>query len=214
MTESRSHGIKPVIAGLYAITPETADTTHLVAAVRAAVQGGARAVQYRSKLADTKLKQAQAVALRAITRDQGAILIVNDSIELALTVDADGAHLGSSDGDWALARATLGPDKLLGASCYDRLDLAQQARDAGADYVAFGSVFLSPTKPGAVRASLDLFRQARTELDLPICAIGGITLANAPAVIAAGAHSLAVVSALFDASDIRAAAHDFARLFA
>jgi thiamine-phosphate pyrophosphorylase len=199
--------------GLYALTPDAADTAGLVAAVRAAVAGGASAVQYRNKAADVALARAQATALAAVCRSAGVPLIVNDDLELALSVDAAGVHLGAADGDLAVARARLGPGRLLGASCYDRLDDAVRAVAAGADYVAFGSVFASPTKPGARRAPLALFRDA-ARLGVPRVAIGGVTLDNARAAIAAGADALAVITALFEAGDIAAQARRFAALFA
>jgi len=132
-------------------------------------------------------------------------------VELALAVDADGVHLGRDDGNLAAARDRL-PGKLLGASCYDRIDLARAAIGAGADYVAFGSVFASSTKPGAVRAPLSLFADARA-LGVPLCAIGGITADNAPAVVRAGADLLAVIADLFDAPDVAVRAGAFAKLF-
>ena len=162
--------------GLYALTPDEPDTAALVAAVRAAVAGGAAAVQYRSKRADAALQRAQAAALAALCREARVPLIVNDDLELALEVDAAGVHLGRDDGDLAAARRRLLPGKLLGASCYDRLDRAARAVAAGADYVAFGSVFASPTKPAAVRAPLALFGEAKRRLGVPLVAIGGITL--------------------------------------
>lgn len=198
------------LTGLYAITPDIVDTALLREKVDAAVRGGARAIQYRNKLADADLAREQARALLAVTRPRGVPLIVNDSLELALAVDADGVHLGGTDGDIAAARRALGAGRLLGASCYNRIELARAARAAGVDYVAFGSVFPSPTKPQAVRAPLELLSQARTESDGDICAIGGITLENAAAVITAGATSIAVISAVFDEPDVHAAAAAFA----
>ena len=199
--------------GLYAITPEEPDTEQLCRMVRAALAGGAAVVQYRNKGAEARQRRAQAGALAELCRAQGAPLIVNDDIELAREVGAQGVHLGGDDGDLAAARARLGPAMLLGASCYDRLDLAIAARAAGADYVAFGSVFPSPTKPAAVRAPLALFGEARRTVRLPLVAIGGITVENAGAVISAGADALAVISALFDAPDVTARARAFKRLF-
>jgi thiamine-phosphate pyrophosphorylase len=199
--------------GLYALTPDEPDTGALVAAVGSAIAGGAAAVQYRNKPADASLRRRQAAALAALCRETGVPLIVNDDVELALAVDAAGAHLGADDGDLAAARARLGPGRLLGASCYDRLDRAARAVAAGADYVAFGAVFASPTKPAAVRAPLALFGAARA-LRVPLVAIGGITLDSAPAAIAAGADALAVITALFGAGDVAARARSFAKLFA
>jgi thiamine-phosphate pyrophosphorylase len=200
-------------AGLYALTPDDPDTQALVAKVRAAITGGAAAVQYRNKPADPARRAEQARALAALCRAASVPLVVNDDIELALAVDAAGVHLGRDDGDLAAARRRLGPGRVLGASCYDRLERAEGAVAAGADYVAFGSVFASPTKPAAVRAPLALLGAAR-RLGRPVVAIGGITLENAPDAIAAGADALAVITALFDAGDIAARARAFSALFA
>jgi thiamine-phosphate pyrophosphorylase len=189
--------------GLYAITPESGP---VLDKVRRALEGGIALLQYRRKAAAAP---EEAKALLALARRHGVPFIVNDDVGLALEIGADGVHLGRDDGEIAAARAAL-PGGILGVSCYDRADLARAAVAAGADYVAFGSVFASPTKPGAVRAPLSLFRE---NPGVPLCAIGGITLENAPAVIAAGADLLAVVSDLFDAPDIRSRASQFGRLF-
>ena len=210
---ARDSGARGRIAGLYAITREQADTSSLAREVEAAIAGGARVVQYRSKSADAALRRAQAEALAAVCRRARVPLIVNDDLELALAAGADGVHLGRGDGDIAAARARLGPHGLLGASCYERMDLAERAVAAGADHVAFGSVFPSPTKPGAVRAPLALFTEARARLPVPIVAIGGITPENAAAVIEAGADALAVIAAVFESPDITAAAARFRDLF-
>jgi thiamine-phosphate pyrophosphorylase len=191
------------VRGLYAITP---DGPGLVAKVRAALEGGIALLQYRNKR-DT---HDEAKAIARLAREHGVPLIINDDVELALKVGAHGAHLGRDDGDFSIARKKL-QGKILGASCYDRLELARAAVAAGADYVAFGSVFASPTKPQAVRAPLSLFKN---DLGVPLCAIGGITLANAPQAIAAGADLLAVISDLFDAPDIAARARAYGKLFA
>ena len=201
------------LAGLYAITPEEARTDVLVRKVTQALQGGAAVLQYRNKTAAADLRRTQGRALAALCRAAGAAFIVNDDLALALELDADGVHLGAEDGDLADARRRLGRGKLLGASCYDRLDLALSAAQAGVDYLAFGSVFSSTTKPGAVRAPLAIFAQARRRTELPLGAIGGITLQNASQVFAAGADAVAVISALFDAADISASAAGFARLY-
>jgi thiamine-phosphate pyrophosphorylase len=139
------------------------------------------------------------------------LFIVNDSIDIAIASGADGVHLGRDDGDLTAARARL-QGKILGVSCYDSVDAARAAVAAGADYVAFGSVFASPTKPGAVRAPLSLFAKARP-LGVPLVGIGGITLENAPQLIEAGADCLAVISDLFDAPDIAARARAYGKLF-
>jgi thiamine-phosphate pyrophosphorylase len=199
--------------GLYALTPEETDTAALVAHVRAALAGGAVAIQYRHKAASPALAREQAGALKAVCRTAGVPLIVNDDIALALEVGADGVHLGRDDGDLVAVRARLGSERVLGASCYDELTRAVAAARAGVDYVAFGSVFPSPTKPHAVHAPLTLFTEAKQSLAIPLVAIGGITLDNAPRVIAAGADAVAVITALFEDGEVEARARAFQSLF-
>jgi len=193
------------LRGLYAVTPEGGDVERKV---RLALEGGIALLQYRSK--STNRPQAQAVV--RLAREFGVPVIVNDDVELALELGADGAHLGRNDGDLREARKQL-EGRILGSSCYNDPSLARAAVEAGADYVAFGSVFPSPTKPQAVRAPLGLFKEARA-LGVPLAAIGGISLDNAPQLIAAGADLLAVISDLFDAPDIRQRARDYGKLFA
>lgn len=199
--------------GLYALTPDLADTGRLADRVDEALRGGAAAVQYRNKAAPPDLRREQALALAARCRTAGVPLIVNDDVELAIAVGADGAHLGAGDGDLAAARARLGPGRLLGASCYNRLELARAAVAAGADHVAFGAAFASSTKPGAVHAPLELYRAARRALTVPLVAIGGITVENAPALIAAGVDAVAVITALFGADEVARRAREFQSLF-
>ncbi|HEX4928098.1 MAG TPA: thiamine phosphate synthase [Burkholderiales bacterium] len=193
------------LRGLYAITPEGFG---LEDKVRAALEGGVALLQYRRKHGTP----GEAERVAALAREFGVPLIVNDDVALALELDAAGAHLGREDGDLAAARRRL-HGRILGASCYNDLGRARAAVGAGADYVAFGSVFPSATKPRAVRAPLALFAEAKS-LGVPLAAIGGITLENAGALIEAGADLLAVISNLFDASDIRARARDYGKLFA
>lgn len=199
--------------GLYAITPDLNDTAELLRRVELALRGGAVVLQYRNKLASPVLALAQAQALRTLTQQYAACFIINDSIDLMLQVDADGVHLGGDDGDLQLARQRLPAGKLLGASCYNDLSLATKAVAAGADYVAFGAVFVSGTKPNARRASPELIRAARGDIAVPIVGIGGITPDNAGEVITAGAENIAVIGALFDADDILQTAQAFNRLF-
>lgn len=201
------------IKGLYAITPDEQDTDILLAKVEAALQGGIGILQYRNKLADHKLKTQQARALLPLCRHYQVPFIINDSIKLCMTLDADGVHLGADDGNLAEARARLGNGKILGASCYNRFDLALSAQQLGADYVAFGACFVSSTKPNAPVAGLHLFTQAKAELHVPAVAIGGITLENAPLVIAAGASSVAVINAIFNADDVKLISQQFTKLF-
>jgi len=203
----------PGFRGLYAVTPDDSDITSLTRKVSRALAGGARIVQYRNKSASAELRHEQGAALLALCREAHIPLVINDDLDLARGICADGLHVGREDISIAAARALLGQDRLLGASCYDRLELALAAREAGADYVAFGSAFPSATKPGAARAPLSLYREAKGRLGLPVVAIGGITTENAHSVIEAGADAVAVISALFDAPDIEATARSFSRLF-
>lgn len=201
------------VAGLYAITPDLADTRELLRRSRAALAGGARVLQYRNKTADAALRREQATALQTLCVTAGVPLIINDHLGLALECGAAGLHLGGEDGDIAAARARLGPQRLLGASCYDRIELAEAAIVAGADHVAFGSFFASGVKPGAVRPPVDLITRAKSRFRVPVVAIGGITPHNAPQLIDAGADAVAVISAVFGAADITAAAREFQSLF-
>jgi thiamine-phosphate pyrophosphorylase len=202
-----------VICGLYAITPDSDDTADLLRRVRMALDGGVHVLQYRNKSPDAVLRLAQAAALRELAREFAVPFIVNDDVRLAAETDADGVHLGAEDGGLEVARAVLGRNKLIGVSCYNRLLLAHEAAGAGADYVAFGAFFPSGIKPAAVRAEAALLRQARAELGVPLVAIGGITAQNGASLVEAGADALAVISALFNAAEIRSAAQDFAKLF-
>lgn len=205
----RPHGI----SGLYALTPDSHDTEALLRRVRLALAGGVRVLQYRNKTAGTALRLSQAGALRELTREFGVTFIVNDDAQLAVDVDADGVHLGAMDGEIKTARALLGDKKLIGASCYNRMDLARDAVHSGADYVAFGAFFASTVKPEAAVATPDLLCVARAELNVPIVAIGGINAANGIVLLQAGADALAVISAVFDAADIQQAAQDLSNLF-
>lgn len=201
------------LRGLYAITPEQADRARLLSDVAAALAGGCRILQYRDKLSDMPEKVARARALRQLTQQYDAKLIINDDLALCQLVDADGVHCGRDDSPPRLARSVLGPDKIVGASCYAQLELAESAQANGASYVAFGAVYPSPTKPDAPRATVDLFSQAKTRFSASTCAIGGITLDTAPALIAAGADLLAVITDLFSAPDIAARAAAYQSLF-
>lgn len=201
------------ISGLYAVTPDEADTRLLAGKVRDALSGGVTFVQYRNKIAGAALRLEQAGVLCELCHQHDARLIINDHLDLALETGADGLHLGGEDGSVAAARNRLGPHKIVGASCYNLLQSALHAEREGADYVAFGSFFASGIKPGAVHAPLDLLREAKQRLSVPVVAIGGITHANAPQLIAAGADSVAVISALFAAPDVKLAAYQFNAFF-
>lgn len=201
------------LSGLYAITPDWGDTARLIKVTEAILKGGCRLLQYRNKAASACHRDEQAAALRGLTRRYGARLIVNDDVDLALASEADGVHLGGDDGDLAAARARLGPERLLGASCYQDLELAKAAVAAGADYVAFGSFYASPTKPLARRAGPALIGAAKARFGRPVCAIGGIDLDNAAPLVAAGANLLAVISAVYNSADPERASRDFMQLF-
>jgi thiamine-phosphate pyrophosphorylase len=208
-----SKAVRATLRGLYAITPESSDTGWLAARVAECIDGGAALVQYRAKQASPALALEQARVLAGLCRARGVPLIVNDSIELAIAAKADGVHLGRDDGAVREARAAL-PAGIIGVSCYDDPQLARLGAEAGADYAAIGSVFASTTKPLASRAALENLGAAKRISGLPVAAIGGITTQNATRAIAAGADMLAVITALFGASDVRAAAQSFARLYA
>lgn len=200
--------------GLYLLTPDETDTGRLLERVALVLGEGVAMLQLRNKHADADaaLRRAQALALLPLCRAHGTPLVINDDWRLAADIGADGAHLGAQDGDLAEARARLGPKAILGASCYDDLQLALRARAAGASYLAFGAFFASGSKPQARRAPLGLLAQARA-FGLPTVAIGGITPDNARQVIAAGADFVAVIAAVFDASDPAASVRAFHSCF-
>jgi thiamine-phosphate pyrophosphorylase len=200
--DERRRARAATLAGLYAVTPDLVDTEQLVRGVGAAFAGGARAIQYRNKAADSALARAQAAAIARIRAAHGGLYIVNDDPALAAAVDADGVHLGENDGAIAEAREVIGPDRIIGVSCYNRFELAEAAVAAGADYVAFGSFYASNVKPGARRADISLLARAGS-LGVPVIAIGGITAENARALFAAGASAVAVISAVFDHAEPR-----------
>ncbi len=201
------------ISGLYAITPQIEDDSDFFRRAERALMGGVALLQYRDKTRDPASARRRASRLRQLCGRFGVPLIINDDPELALETQAGGVHLGRDDQDVSRARALMGEDAIIGVSCYDQMGRARDAQAQGADYVAFGSVFSSQVKPGAVRASLELIRQARDEINVPIVAIGGIDLSNAAQVIESGAHCVAVITALFSAPDISERARAFAGLF-
>ncbi len=208
-----SKGLRP---GLYAITDgELLPGETLLAAVEAAIRGGAVLVQYREKQLLPAAKLRQALALSDLCRSAGVPLIINDDARLALQSGAAGVHLGQEDGAVAEAKALLGDGAIIGVTCHGRIDLARKARQDGADYLAFGRFYSSDTKPGAPSAALEVLAEAQP-LGLPKTAIGGVTRDNGEALIRAGADLLAVVGGLFTGSpdDIEQRARDFTRLFA
>lgn len=198
--------------GLYLITPDQDDTARLLARVAPLLDAGVTWLQYRNKTATAGLRREQAAALQALCAQAGVPLLVNDDAALAVEAGAAGAHLGEDDGQLAAARARLGPQAILGASCYDSLELARNAVAAGASYVAFGAFFATTTKVVSRRATPRLLQQATT-LGVPTVAIGGITPANGAELVAAGADLLAVVGGVFDAPDPVAAVRAYRRCF-
>jgi len=202
------------LRGLYAITDATlAARDGVVEQVRQALAGGARVIQYRDKGQDADRRLREASALAALCREQGVPLIINDDVALAVASGAAGVHLGRDDPAIGPARERLGPEAIIGVSCYDRLELALAAAEAGADYIAFGRFFPSSTKPLAVQARPELLREARRRIPLPLVAIGGITPENGRLLIEAGADLLAVIHAVFGQADVVAACRRFAGVF-
>ncbi len=201
------------LKGLYAITQESkGDTARLIDHVQAALQGGVQILQYRDKSNKQAMRKQEACELLDLCQDFSALLIINDDIELAASIGAHGVHLGKQDGCISTARSRLGSTAIIGVSCYNLLSCAKQAEQEGADYIAFGSFFPSPTKPEATQASISLL-QAWKYHSTPICAIGGITLSRAPALVEAGADMLAIISDLWNASNIKKRANTYCQLW-
>ena len=178
-----------------------------------ALLGGARLIQYRDKSNETEKRLHQATVLKRLCEQTSSLLIINDDIELAHTVQAHGVHLGKDDVSIDKARQQLGPDAVIGVSCYDQLDLALAAEKIGANYIAFGAFFPSPTKPDAQAASLGLLKAAKQQLHIPVCCIGGITTDNASTLVERGADMTAVITDLFSSKDIQKTASQISHLF-
>lgn len=205
------------LSGLYAITDEMLMGLYFEPAAEQALKGGARIIQYRNKTTNEKRRLEQAQSLRRLCNKYNSLLIINDDVELALAVNADGVHIGREDTAYEQAREKLGSGKIIGVSCYNDLELARQAELKGADYVAFGAFFSSSIKPEASEAELSLLQQACDELSIPVCCIGGITAGNATPLIEAGSQMLAVISDIFakspEGDGIQLAADRLSRLF-
>lgn len=198
--------------GLYVITDGSVGDV-LLAKVEQALLGGAAIVQFRDKTDETERRLQDAGALRSLCHQHNALLIINDDVVLAKSVGADGVHVGREDAALVAARDYLGKDSIIGVSCYNRLELALEAAGQGADYVAFGSFFPSPTKPQAVQAMPTLLAEAKSKFSTPVCAIGGITLETAPLLLENGADMLAVITDVFTSPDIRGQAQYYRQLF-
>lgn len=202
-----------MVRGLYAITPDWQDEERLLHAVSEALAGGVSVLQYRDKSDDAVKRMRCAARLKALCEQHKGLFIINDDVALAAQVDADGVHVGKHDFAVKAAREAL-PDKIVGVSCYNQLERAEAEIENGADYVAFGRFYPSLTKPDAVQAERELLVKTReVGIQVPVVAIGGISLDNAKPLIDAGADALAVINDLFSADDIRARAERFAALF-
>ena len=193
----------PRISGIYAITPDLIDTTNLVMLTQQVLISGVQLIQYRNKIADNALKLEQAALLSTLCYEFNTPLIINDDLDLAIKVGADGVHLGAEDIAVVEARRRLGPGKIIGASCYNKLRYAIEAENYGADYVAFGSFYISSTKPGAVSAPINLLRKAKQYLQIPVVAIGGIDSENIIELAYKGADAVAVSSSIFNSINIQ-----------
>lgn len=199
--------------GLYIVTPDWDDTAKLLEITELALKGGASIVQYRHKTADARLRQEQAECLLELCRSYQRPLIINDYVDLCIALDADGVHVGGTDDSVANVRAAVGPDKIVGASCYGSMDLAREAYKAGASYIAFGGFYPSRVKKYPVTTSPDIVAQAKAEISLPVVVIGGMTQANAAPLIACGADMVAAISSVYLAGDPQSAAKAFVKLF-
>ena len=199
--------------GLYLVTPNWDDTDRLLAVTAQALAAGAALVQYRHKDASPELRAEQATALLKLCRRHGTPLVINDHLDLCQTLDADGVHLGHTDQGIADARATLGRDKIVGASCYGELALARAAQAAGASYGAFGGFYPSPVKKYTFVTPPERLDEARAEIKLPVVVIGGMTPANAAPLVARGADMVAAITSVYGAEDAGAAARAFGALF-
>lgn len=199
--------------GLYLVTPDWDDTDKLVAATEQAIAGGASLLQYRHKTASAELRTEQAAALLTLCRRLNVPLIINDHLDLCERIDADGIHVGGTDASVAEVRTKLGKAKIVGSSCYGDLQLARDAAVAGASYVAFGGFYPSRVKKYEVTTSPDIITRALSDIDLPLCVIGGMTPQNARSLIELGAHAVAAISSVYAATDHRSAAAEFASMF-
>lgn len=199
--------------GLYLVTPDWDDTTKLLAATEAGLRGGAALVQYRHKTADAALRKEQASALRDLCKRYGKPFIINDHVDLCIELNADGIHVGGTDLDVAKVRAMVGPQCIVGASCYGSVDLARAAHEAGASYVAFGGFYPSRVKKYEVTTQPSIIAASKAAIALPVVVIGGMTQENSRPLIAQGADMVAVISSVFMSDDPEAAARNFSRLF-
>ena len=202
--------------GLYLVTPDWDDTRRLLEASEQALRGAgssAAMLQYRHKHADAALRREQAECLLALCRSYQCPFVINDFLDLCLELGADGIHVGGTDMAVAEVRAALGPDKIVGASCYGSMDLARAAWQAGASYVAFGGFYPSRVKKYEVTTQPAIIAQSKAEIPLPVVVIGGMTRDNAEPLVAQGADMVAAISSVYVAGSAQLAARTFADLF-
>jgi thiamine-phosphate pyrophosphorylase len=199
--------------GLYLVTPDWDDTDVLIKATETALSVGVGLLQYRHKTANGELRLEQASALLKLCRQHNVPFIINDYIDLCITLDADGIHVGGTDASVAVVRTLIGKDKILGASCYGDFALAEQAQIAGASYVAFGGFYPSRVKKYEVSTPASIVSKAKSQLTLPVCVIGGMTPDNAKPLVKEGADMVAAISSVYSADDIATAVREFAALF-
>lgn len=200
--------------GLYIVTPDWDDTAALVSATDAALSGGAALVQYRHKTASPTLRQEQATALLAVCHRHGVPLVINDHVDLCMEIGADGVHVGGTDVTVAEARRLVGPDKIVGGSCYGTYERAETAVAEGASYIAFGGFYPSRVKKYDFKTAPEIVGRAKANLPLPVVVIGGMTPENCIPLMEQGTDMVAAVSSVYMAEDPQAAASTFARLFA
>ncbi len=203
-----------MMRGLYLVTPDWDETDKLLKASRLACEAGVAVLQYRHKTASAALRMEQATQLQQLCKSMQIPFIINDHIDLCLAIDADGVHVGGTDASVAVARTLLGKEKILGASCYGDLQLARDAANAGANYVAFGGFYPSRVKQYPVTTPKEIIHHAKAELDLPVCVIGGMTAANALPLVQQGADMVAAISSVYGADHPSEAAAAFTALFA
>jgi len=158
-------------------------------------------LQYRHKTTDASVKLNEANQLQQLCLRHNTLFIINDDINLAQKIGADGVHLGKSDTSILTARQQLGNDAVIGVSCYNDIELAKTAQSQGADYVAFGALFSSQTKPNAPQCPLDVITQAKQVITIPIVCIGGIDFSNQHQAFDAGCDAVAMINALFQSAD-------------
>ncbi len=201
--------------GLYVITDsQLIEREKFTETVEKALKGGANLLQLREK--DTTRDEIinLGIELLVLTKQYGVPLIINDSPEIALEIGADGVHLGEHDMDVESARGIVGEDSIIGVSCYGELDRGAEAYSKGADYLAFGTPYFTPTKPERVPTSLEVLKTARRKFpDIPIFAIGGIDKTNAPTILETGVDGIAVITSVFGAPDPELAAKELSSVF-